>query len=291
LSIAITVFILKDIVCLFYNEQKISTFISLITIFLLSIISLYRVYSGVVVKEISIKVYKPNFNLPTISLVQISDLHFGTLVSEQWLHKIVEKVNSLNADIIFITGDLVDGKIFDKKENLEKLKTLSAKKGVFVVTGNHEFYFGIEKFLEIIRETNFKLLRNESLTIGNGITIAGVDEITAKQFIKNSGPDLNKTFKDVDRDNLIIFLSHQPDLFDQAKNYSLDLQLSGHTHKGQIPPMDFIVNIFFKYPYGLVKKGDSYIYTTSGTGFWGPPMRLFSKCEIVKIVLVNKVYG
>ncbi|MFQ3675092.1 MAG: metallophosphoesterase [Endomicrobiia bacterium] len=288
LTISIAVFVLKDIVWYFYKEEKILTVASLSIICILSIIYLYQVYSGFVVKEIRLTVDKPKFNLPEISIVQISDVHFGTLVSKKWLEKIVDKVNSLQADIIVITGDLIDGNIFDKKENIEKLKTLTAKKGVYVVTGNHEFYFGIDKFTKIVNELGFNLLRNENINLENGITIAGVDEITAQRFVKNGGPDLTKTFKDVDNKNLIVLLSHQPDLFDEARVYGVDLQLSGHTHMGQIPPMDLIVKFYFKYPYGLVKKNGSYIYTTSGTGFWGPPMRLFSKCEIVKFVITKE---
>ncbi len=290
LSIAVAIFILKDITWFFYKQEKILTSVSLVIIFVISIISLYQLYSGVVVKEIKLEVDKPNFTLPKVSIVQISDLHFGTLVCEKWLSKIVDKVNSLEADIVVITGDLVDGKIFDKRENLDKLKSLTAKKGVYIVTGNHEFYFGIDKFTKIINETEFKLLRNENVILENGIIIAGVDEITAERFIKDGGPNLQKTFNNIDKNNLIIFLSHQPDLFDEARKYGIDIQLSGHTHMGQIPPMDLIVKLYFKYPYGLIKKDDSYIYTTSGTGFWGPPMRFLSQCEIVKFVIINKFY-
>ena len=288
LSISIAVFIIKDIVWFFYKGEKILTIASLSIICVLSIISLYKVYSGFIVKEIKITVDKPKFNSSEISIVQISDLHFGTLVSERWLKKIVDRVNSLQADIVVITGDLIDGNIFYKKENLEKLKTLTAKMGVYIITGNHEFYFGIDKFTKIVNELGFRLLRNENVILENGITIAGVDENTARRFIKNGGSDLAKTFQDVDNENLIILLSHQPDLFDEARKYGVDLQLSGHTHMGQIPPMDLIVKFYFKYPYGLIKKDRSYIYTTSGTGFWGPPMRLFSKCEIVKFVITKK---
>jgi predicted MPP superfamily phosphohydrolase len=288
LSVAITVFVLKDIVWLFYKNGKVLTYISLLVIFVLTLISLVNVYTGPVVKEIKLKVNTKTFNKKNFTIVQLSDLHLGTLMSENWLEKIVKITNSIDADIVVITGDLADGNIFDKKQILNKLRSLKSKFGVYIVPGNHEFYFGIEKFLEITKILGFKVLRNQSVVIDNDIIVAGVDEITAKRFNKGYGPDLGATFKDVDLNKFIILLSHQPDLFDEARKFGVDLQLSGHTHMGQIPPMDLIVKIFFKYPFGLIKKDNSYIYTTSGTGTWGPPMRLFTKSEIVKIVLEPK---
>jgi len=116
------------------------------------------------------------------------------------------------------------------------------------------------------------------------IELVGIDDKTDKRF-SGIGSDLKLALKNCDSKKLIVLLSHQPDIFDEAEKSGVVLQLSGHTHAGQIPPMDLIVLFAFKYPYGLYQKKSSYLYTTSGTGIWGPPMRFFSRCEIVKIIL------
>ena len=139
-------------------------------------------------------------------------------------------------------------------------------------------------FIEIAKNSNITVLRNEKITIADAFELAGIDDKTGRRF-SEVGSDLNSALKNVDFTKPVILLSHQPDIFDEAAKLGVDLQLSGHTHAGQIPPMDLIVMLAFKYPYGLYRKNGSYLYTTSGTGIWGPPMRLFSRCEIVKIVL------
>ena len=159
---------------------------------------------------------------------------------------------------------------------------------VFAVPGNHEFYSGIENFLNFARMANIQVLRNENVTIADGIQIIGIDDKAGK-MISGRDVDLRSAALDCNFNNPVILLSHRPTNFEESAGIGVDLQLSGHTHAGQIPPMDLIVRLVYKYPYGLYKYKSAFIYTTCGTGIWGPPMRLFSQSEIVKIDLVPNI--
>ncbi|MDD5687907.1 MAG: metallophosphoesterase [Elusimicrobia bacterium] len=287
ISIAVTVFLVADILRIFFHSQPFryySVIFSLIVIAVISLYSIYNVAREPFLKEIKIKTGKLPSNLPKFSIIQLSDVHLNFLKSEEWLNKIVDKTNSQNPDLIVITGDLIDADVEGLKNFYEILKRLKSKYGVFAVTGNHEFYAGIDKFLEIAKNSNIAVLRNEKRTIANYVELIGIDDNTGKRF-SETGSDLKGALKNCDFKKLVVLLSHQPDVFDEAVKSGVDLQLSGHTHAGQIPPMDLIVEFYFKYPYGLYQKNTSYLYTTSGTGIWGPPMRLFSRSEIIKIVL------
>jgi uncharacterized protein len=214
----------------------------------------------------------------------LSDLHLDFLKSDKWLKDIINKTNNINPDLIVITGDLIDNDLSKIQQFCESLKKLKSKYGVYAVTGNHEFYVGINEFIKVAQHSNIKVLRNEKETISDSIELIGIDDNTGKRF-SEIGSDLKTALKNCDLKKPIILLSHQPDIFSEAVKNGVDLQLSGHTHAGQIPPMDLIVKFYFKYPYGLYHRNLSYLYTTSGTGIWGPPMRLFSRSEIVKIIL------
>lgn len=217
-------------------------------------------------------------------IVHLSDLHLGTISKEKWLEQVVEKVNSLEPDLIVITGDLIDSDINGVEKLVDPLKKLNSRYGVFSVTGNHEFYAGLDRFYELAKKTGIKILKNEKYVLNEHLEIVGIDDDTNRRFKReNYNPD--ELFKKIESQKFTIFLSHKPKYFESAVSAGVDLQLSGHTHAGQIPPMDLIVYLTFKYPYGLYKLRDSYLYTTSGTSVWGPPMRLFSFSEIVKIVL------
>lgn len=284
LSIAVFVFVIKDISSLLFKSDKTLTLISLFLTLVLSIVSILKAHFGPVVKEVTIKTSKPISNKFTI--VHLSDLHFNHLTSKKHLKKIVDIVNNLDGDIIAITGDLVDDNdFFLDKEKVEIFKKINTKNNVFVVVGNHEFYVGVEKFSSITEQLNFTLLRNRSISFNNEVEIVGIDDTSVRMFTTNQESNLDKLFSSINKNKFIILLSHQPDIFDKVIRYGIDLQLSGHTHLGQIPPMNFLTLLYFKYPYGLKKKNNSYIYTTSGSGTWGPPMRLFSNSEVVKITV------
>lgn len=219
-----------------------------------------------------------------IKIVQISDVHLGPLYSSDYLSKIVDKSNSLNPDIVVITGDLFDGSAAVTKETIAPLENLKSKSGVFFVTGNHETYIDEDKALGLINSEKVNILRNEAKEI------LGIQLIGADYPLKES--EKNNSFLDtlpglVDKKKFSILLYHPPVGFEKAADAGINLQLSGHTHNGQIFPFNLISRIFYKYESGLYKLKDSYLYVSQGAGTWGPPMRLGSNSEITEINLVK----
>lgn len=186
-----------------------------------------------------------------------------------------------------MTGDLIDRGVQHMKEDFYTLKELKTKDGVFTVTGNHEFYSKYKLFVELTDKTGIKRVKNECVKIAPNLEIIGMDDPEVRQFF-NEKITLEEIINNCSKDSFKIFLYHRPEYFDKTVKYGIKLQLSGHTHNGQIFPVNIIVSLVYKYPYGLYKKSDSYIYTTSGASTWGPPMRLFSKNEVVLITLKRK---
>jgi predicted MPP superfamily phosphohydrolase len=197
----------------------------------------------------------------------------------------VNATNALQPDVIAIAGDLADEDIRAHHGFMDALKRLKSRHGVFAVTGNHEYYPGLKNFLNVCDSLDFQVLRNQHVTVAGSIEIIGINDNTGKRF-DGGGADLEAALDGFDSTHVCVLLSHQPLCFHQAVARGVDLQLSGHTHAGQIPPMDLIVWLAYRYSYGLYRHGDSYIYTTCGAGTWSPPMRTFSRSEIVKFILV-----
>jgi len=221
------------------------------------------------------------------AIIQLSDLHLQKWRSEKWLRHVVEETNRQDPDLVLITGDLIEEHMDRCQKFIPILRRVESKQGVFAITGNHEFYSGIQNFLAFSQKAGIRVLRNEKVTMGDNLIIIGMDDITGRMF-SSPRPDLETLLEDCNPNQPIILLTHRPEGFKEAADMGVDLHLSGHTHAGQIPPMDLIVLLTYRYPFGLYRYGSAFIYTTCGTGIWGPPMRFLSRSEIVKIVLVSK---
>ena len=291
ISMAFSIFIVNNILLIFFKSASFRHYSALCSFVLLGLAlcySFYNVYKGPKIKEITLNfVKKLPSQLNNFIIVHLSDLHLGRLTSNKWLNNIVLNVNMMDPDIIVITGDLIDGDIASFGEFTEILKQLKSKYGVFAVTGNHEYYAGINKFLTFAKKAGINVLKNESRLIANSIYLAGLDDDEGKRF-GTTGANLELVLKNYEPNKSVILLYHRPTDFQIAAKSGVDLQLSGHTHAGQIPPMDLLVMLYYKYPVGLYFYGDSYIYTSPGTGTWGPALRLFFHSEITKITLGNK---
>jgi len=292
ISIAFTVLLFRDITLIFFQTpgyKHISVLISLPLICAISLYSLWNAGLPQALKVVEVKTDKLPAKFDGFTIVQLSDIHVDMQTPVWWLNGIVERANALKPDLIVITGDILDADLFKNMEYVNAFKALAAKHGVIATTGNHEFYVGIDKFTNLTSYCGMKTLRGESVTIAGNIVVVGIDDTEVKRF-GETGRNLQKALSGpaYDKQKLVILLSHRPDIFDEAAADGINLTLSGHTHWGQIPPADIFVKLFQKYSIGYNKKNGSAIYTTSGTGTWGPPMRLFSRNEIVKIVLKTK---
>ncbi|MCC5912327.1 MAG: metallophosphoesterase [Clostridiaceae bacterium] len=288
LSIAFFIFMIKDIAVVFFPYHRNNlTYIALLTLFVFTTIAMVRALKGPIIKEVPIPVTSLPEALDGFTIVQLSDVHLGMFTSKGWVEKVVDQVNKINPDIVVITGDLVDDKTERIKPFSSIIKGINARYGVFAVAGNHEFYAGMDTFYTFARESSINVLKDEKISIHDELEIIGVEDVMVKKYT-NKIVDFEKILPEPSTDKFTVFLSHQPTNFEKAAKRGVNLQLSGHTHAGQIPPMNFIVSLYYKYSYGLYKYNKSYIYTTSGTGTWGPPMRLFSSSEIVKLQLKIK---
>jgi len=287
LAVSFTVMIIYRLAALVFDQQAKEIAIgALVLIGLISIYSFFNANRTPVVKEVAIPMNHLPAELSGFKIVQLSDIHLDAYKSTASIARIVDRANSLAPDLMVITGDLVDRGATEVPEFLEQMKRLQAKHGVFAITGNHEFYAGMDRFLEFMKAAGIKVLRNESVTIAGELHLAGIDDEQGNQF--DQGPDLKKALAQCDKTKPTVLLYHRPLLFDEAVKKGVDLQLSGHTHGGQIPPMDILVYLVYRYPVGLYEREGAYLYTSPGTGHWGPAMRLLTSPEITLFTLKPK---
>jgi hypothetical protein len=219
------------------------------------------------------------------SLVQISDVHYGMLTENGRLSKIVDRVNELQPDVVVITGDLVDEGVSHMEEMAIPLSPLRARHGIFAVTGNHEYYAGVDRAVSIMRAAGIKVLRNEVRVVWGRLQILGIDDPTGSRRLGNPTPDFEKLLSHLTPNEPSILLYHQPIHFEKASSSGVGLQLSGHTHAGQLFPIRYISRMIYPFTPGLHQIGESHLYVSQGVGTWGPPMRLMSPPELVYIRL------
>ncbi len=221
----------------------------------------------------------------SVDMVVLSDLHLYRSLLTHKLRGIVERTNAIHPDIIVLPGDTIDDRPNQIQPQLRALSELKAKHGLFATDGNHEFYVGRAQAGAALEETGITRLTNTGVSLPNGVFIAGIpDHRTVRQF--GGQADLNAALAGSTPDMYRVLLSHRPDIAPQAAKAGLDLQVSGHTHGGQIFPFQMIAKWFNGYLQGRYTVGDMMLYVSAGAGQWGPQMRLFAPAEIVHIRLV-----
>jgi predicted MPP superfamily phosphohydrolase len=244
--------------------------------------------AAVTVKKVKVALRKLDPSMAGMRIVQISDVHVGPTIGREFLEEIVRRINELQPDVVAITGDLIDGTVAQLGELVAPLGDLRAKHGVYFSTGNHEYYWsGVEEWFACLRGHGIHVLHNERVRIGGaeGFDLAGIDDISAKGFGPGNGADLDKALAGREPDHPVVLLAHHPRQVKDAKRLGVDLQLSGHLHGGQFFPFSIIVWAVEPYFAGLYTIGDTQLYVSRGTGYWGPPMRLGAPAEITEIEL------
>ena len=240
------------------------------------------------VREINIQLAKKAHLANNLKIVLASDIHLGGIINADKLKNIVNRINSLNPDIILLAGDIFDEDISSLLENnidsiLIKLKS---NYGVYAIPGNHEYFSGIENAIAYLRQSNITVLRDSAVFVAGSFYLVGRDDRSANRFAKKRKP-LAELMLTTNPDYPIILMDHQPFNLEEAQQNGVDLQLSGHTHHGQIFPFNFLTKKIYELSYGYLKKGNTHYYVSCGVGTWGPPVRLGSIPEIVKIELTT----
>jgi predicted MPP superfamily phosphohydrolase len=228
--------------------------------------------------------------LQGFTIAQISDVHIGPTIKRDFLRRIVESVNALEADLVAVTGDLVDGPVEQLAVHVEPLSRLRARHGAYFVTGNHEYYSGAAAWIAEVRRLGLRVLLNEHVVLNHrdaSILIAGVTDYSAHWFDPTQRSDPEAALAGAPHDlRPRVLLAHQPRTAPAAADAGFDLQLSGHTHGGQFWPWNLFVRLQQPFTAGLHRLGELWVYTSRGTGYWGPPKRLGVPSEIARIRLV-----
>jgi predicted MPP superfamily phosphohydrolase len=242
----------------------------------------------VAVREVEVILARLPKALDGFTIVQLTDVHVGgQTIHRSFIEEMVATTNSLGADVVAITGDLVDGSVDELRDQVAPLAGLRARQGVFFVTGNHEYYAGVAEWLAHLPTLGVRVLRNERVAVGDGthtFDLAGIDDYSARGLLGH-GPDLPRAVAGRDAARELVLLAHQPRAIHEAAAHGVGLQLSGHTHGGQIWPWNLAVRLQQPYVAGLAMHKKTQLYVSRGTGYWGPPMRLGAPAEITRIKL------
>jgi uncharacterized protein len=244
-----------------------------------------------------VRVEVPLANLPPalqgFEIAQISDVHVGAQIKRAYVDAIVDAVNGLHADMIAVTGDLVDGSVPDLAQHIAPLGRLAARHGAFLVTGNHEYYSGAEPWMAEFRRLGLRVLLNEHVVVrhaGAPLVVAGVTDYSAHHFDPDQRSDPVAALSGAPADAAArILLAHQPRSAAAAADAGFDLQLSGHTHGGQFWPWNLFVRFQQPFTAGLHRLNDLWVYISRGTGYWGPPNRFGAPSEITLLRLVTAI--
>ncbi len=216
-----------------------------------------------------------------------TDIHLGIIIGNSRLDRMVKILNDMNPDIILLAGDIVDEDLAPVIEkNLgETLRGLRAKYGVYAVTGNHEYIGGVEEAVRYLSEHGITVLRDKAVLIDGSFYVVGREDRSITGFTGEKRKPLKQIMAGLDKRLPIILMDHQPYHLEDAVASGIDLQLSGHTHNGQMWPFNYITRAIYEISYGYMQKGDTHVYVSSGFGTWGPPVRVGTGAEIVQIII------
>ncbi|MBZ4016401.1 metallophosphoesterase, partial [Streptomyces purpurogeneiscleroticus] len=246
----------------------------------------YSVLSGPRLKRVTVPLAKLPRAAHGFRVAVVSDIHLGPVLGRAHTQRVVDTINRANPDLIAIVGDLVDGSVADLGPAAEPLRHLQARHGSFFVTGNHEYISGAaHEWVDHVRELGVHPLENARVEMP-GFDLAGVNDISGESH--SDGPDYDRALGDRDPARASVLLAHQPVMIHEAVRHSVDLQLSGHTHGGQMWPVNYIAAAANPTVAGLDRYGDTQLYVSRGAGAWGPPVRVGAPPDVTIVQLASR---
>ncbi|NGO44397.1 metallophosphoesterase [Streptomyces ureilyticus] len=245
----------------------------------------YGVLRGPKVKRVTVPLAKLPRSAHGFRIAVVSDIHLSPVLGRGFAQKVVDTINSTQPDLIAVVGDLVDGSVKDLGPAAAPLARLRARHGSYFVTGNHEYISGVEQWVEHVRELGMTPMENVRTELP-GFDLAGVNDVSGED--EGQGPDFEKALGDRDRARACVLLAHQPVQIHDAVDHGVDLQLSGHSHGGQLWPGNFVAALANPTVAGLERYGDTQLYVSRGAGAWGPPTRVGAPSDITVVELASR---
>lgn len=240
------------------------------------------------IKKLTINIDKPANGTKEVRIALASDIHMGTVIGPNRMNRLIRHINELKPDLILFAGDVVDEDLEPViRHNLgEVLKKLNAPLGIYAITGNHEYIGGVEKAVKYLEAHNIKFLRDSAILVNNSFYLVGREDRSKNSRGKRK--DISSILNGHDSSMPVIMMDHQPFELEKPQAAGVDLHLSGHTHHGQLWPLNYITQSMYEVSYGYKQKGNSHFYVSNGFGSWGPPVRIGNTPEIVEITLKFK---
>ncbi len=245
----------------------------------------YGVLRGPSVKRITVPLAKLPRAAHGFRIAVVSDIHIGPILGRAHTRRIVDTINATSPDLVAVVGDLVDGSVADLGSAAEPLAALRARHGSYFVTGNHEYFSGAEQWVDHVRELGLIPLENARVEV-EGFDLAGVNDIAGET--EGQGPDFGRALGDRDRGRAAVLMAHQPVVIHDAVEHGVDLQLSGHTHGGQLWPGNLLAELANPTVAGLERYGDTQLFVSRGAGAWGPPVRVGAPSDITVVELASR---
>ena len=229
---------------------------------------------------------KKNAKIDSLTIAMVSDIHYGSVLGTNFLTRIAVCIKQAHPDIILIAGDFFDQSVADAQRGdiVRMLKNLSCPLGIFAITGNHDYYSGLEKAVSILKEGGVSVLQDSALSINGDFLLVGRKDLTAKR-LGQGRKTLKGILDNTDRNLPCILMDHQPFHLDEAEMNNVDLQLSGHSHHGQLFPLNLLYRWVYERSWGYIRKGKTQVFVSCGAGTWGPPIRTNSFSEVLRIKL------